>query len=76
MGRSGTHKVLYEVKEKYKDWSLSDISVLSDGSMQIILFSRCIDDVQYDLTGMFTYYYKNIIFKPLCHNCCYLFNTC
>ena len=43
IGRAGTHKVLYEVKEqnnlKYKDWSPSYISVLSDGSMQIILFS-------------------------------------
>lgn len=57
MGRAGTHKVLYEVKEKYKDWSLSYISVLSDGSMQIILFSWCIDNVQFDLTGMYTYYY-------------------
>ena len=63
MGRAGTHKVLYEVKEKYKDWSLSDISVLSDGSMQIILFSGCIDDVQYDLTGMYTYYYKKYHFQ-------------
>lgn len=57
MGRAGTHKILYEVKEKYKDWSLSYISVLSDGSMQIILFSWCIDNVQFDLTGMYTYYY-------------------
>ena len=57
MGRAGTHRVLCEVKEKYKDWSLSYISVLSDGSMQIILFSWCIDNVQYDLTGMYTYFY-------------------